>query len=100
MQATKKPRPEPQPFSDKPRPQITLHPVESSQVSRIGYDDESQTLAVQFKHGARAIYCYPNVRREVYEAFKSAESIGAYFGANIKGMAFDKFPSEDETPAS
>lgn len=82
-------------FTEGPRPQIPLEPVESNQVGAIGYDDATQTLAVQFKRGARAIYNYPGVTRETFEAFRGAESIGTFFGANIKSLPFIKYPAED-----
>lgn len=94
---TEKKFPEPQPFSEHPRPPIALEPVESNQVGAIGYDEATKTLAVQFRRGARAIYHYPNVERETYEAFKGAESIGTYFGQNLKMLPFEKFPAEDVT---
>ncbi len=87
-------------FSDRPRPPIALAPVESNQVGAIGYDDATQTLAVQFRRGARAIYHYPNVSRETFEAFKGAESIGTYFGQHLKALPFEKFPNEDAAPAA
>lgn len=94
---TEKKFPDPQAFSERPRPRppIALEPVESNQVGAIGYDEATQTLAVQFKRGARAIYHYPGVTRETFEAFKGAESIGTYFGQNIKALPFEKFPNED-----
>ena len=82
-------------FSERPRPPIPLEPVESNQVGAIGYDDATKTLAVQFKRGARAIYHYPNVERETFEAFKGAESIGGFFGQHLKALPFEKFPAED-----
>lgn len=94
---TEKKFPEPQPFSDKPRPPITLEPVESNQVGAIGYDEATKTLAVQFRRGARAIYHYPNVERATFEAFKGAESIGTYFGQHLKALPFEKFPAEEAT---
>ena len=87
--------PEPQPFTDKPRPQIALQPVESNQVGAIGYDPDTKILAVQFRRGARAIYHYPNVEPETYESFNGAESIGGYFGQHLKALPFEKFPCED-----
>lgn len=87
--------PEPQPFSDKPRPPIALEPVESNQVGAIGYDEATKTLAVQFKRGARAIYHYPNVERATFDAFKGAESIGGFFSQNPKALPFEKFQAED-----
>lgn len=86
--------PDPQPFTDKARPQIALTPVASNQVKAIGYDAASKTLAVTFTRGAGAIYHYPNVDQETFEAFKSAESIGRYFGSHIQGLPFDKFQPE------
>lgn len=88
--------PEPQPFSDKPRPLIALVPVESSQVDRVGYDAETKTLAVQFKHGVRAVYHYPGVSPETHAAFMAAESKGVFFRGHIKALPFEKFPAEPE----
>lgn len=75
------------------RPPIQLEPVQSSQVKAIGYDAATQTLAVQFTHGAGAIYHYPNVAPEVHAAFVSSESIGKFFGKHIKPTTnFKKYP--------
>ncbi|CAB4159810.1 KTSC domain containing protein [uncultured Caudovirales phage] len=93
--STEKKFPEPQPLSDKPRPPIALEPVESNQVGAIGYDEATKTLAVQFRRGARAIYHYPGVERETFEAFKGAESIGGFFAANLKALPFEKFAAEE-----
>jgi KTSC domain len=87
-------------FSERQRPPIPLETVESNQVGAIGYDEATQTLAVQFKRGARAIYHYPNVTRATYEAFRGAESIGTYFGQHLKMLPFEKFPSEDAATAA
>lgn len=92
---TEKKFPDPQGFSEHQRPPIALEPVESNQVGAIGYDSATQTLAVQFKRGARAIYHYPGVTRETFDAFKGAESIGTFFGQHIKALPFEKFPRED-----
>ena len=96
---TEKKFPEPQAFSEQPRPQLALHPVESNQVGAIGYDAATKTLADQFKRGARAIYHYTNVEPETYAAFKAAVSIGTFFGQHIKALPFEKFPCEDEQAA-
>ncbi len=76
------------------RPAIALEPVESNQVKAIGYDAATKTLAVTFTRGAGAIYHYPDVEPETYEAFKGAESIGKYFGQHIKPLPFKKFAPE------
>lgn len=91
---------EPAAFSKNPRPAISLHPVESSQVRAIGYDAATKTLAVQFTRGAGAIYHYPNVEPETHKAFVGAESIGTFFGKHIKPLAFEKFAPEAEKAAS
>lgn len=78
---------------------ITLIHVESSQISGIGYDAASRTLAIQFPGRGPAegtTYHYFDVPAEVYEAFISAESIGKYFGAHIKGkFSYEKQPGAD-----
>ena len=59
-------------------------PVDSSDVAAIGYDDESQTLEVEFiKSG---VYQYFGVPREVFEAFLAADSKGRFLAQNVKGQ--------------
>jgi hypothetical protein len=86
-----KERTAPQGFEEGDAPAIDLHPVESSQVSKVGYDEATQTLAVQFKHGTGAIYHYPGVTPKQHEAFVGAESIGGHFGKHIKPLSFKKY---------
>ena len=74
-----------------PPQQIALDSVESSQIQAIGYDVSTQTLAIQFKSGTRAIYHYANVTAEDFAAFKAAESIGSHFYKNIKPFP-EKYP--------
>jgi hypothetical protein len=69
---------------------IQLTPVESNQVKAIGYDAETKTLAVTFNFG-KALYQYPNVEQSTFEAFRGAESIGKFFGTNIKDLPFKKY---------
>ena len=89
----------PAPYNDEPRHPIALQPVESSQVKAIGYDEATSTLAVQFKRGAGAIYHYPDVTKEAFDAFLTAESAGKFFGKNIKQLPFQKFVNnEPPTP--
>jgi hypothetical protein len=76
---------------------IPLNPVQSSQIHAIGYDAGSRTLRVQFKSasGLGSQYDYPGVPAETAEAFQKAESVGRFFGANIKGkFDFKKLPGE------
>lgn len=83
------------------RKPITHKPVEnSSQIKSYGYDPESQTLAMVFKHGAGAEYQYPNVSAEMYAGLEAAESKGNYFGRVIKPLPFEKFAAGAEAPAA
>lgn len=86
-------------FSKDPRPPIELQPVTSSQVKAVGYDPATQTLAVQFTRGTGAIYHYPEVTPEQFEAFRNAESLGKHFDAHIKALPFTKYPAEPESEA-
>jgi hypothetical protein len=73
---------------------ITMDSVESSQLQAIGYNAETQTLAIQFKaKGASpgSLYHYSNVTPDDFVAFRDAESIGSYFYRNIKPFK-DKYP--------
>ena len=63
---------------------IALHKVSSSQISEIGHDPASNTLAVRSKHGG-TLYHYKGVSAEKLEQFKTSESIGSFLGKNIKG---------------
>lgn len=71
--------------------QITMDSIESSQIAAIGYDPATQTLAIQFKSGTRAVYHYANVTPEDWEAFRAAESHGSHFYKHIKPFP-EKYP--------
>jgi hypothetical protein len=77
----------------KPRPSITMNPVESSQIEAIGHDAATNTLAIQFKGkaGPGSIYHYANFSAELFRDFRSAESIGSHFYKCIKPCS-DRFP--------
>lgn len=83
----------PQAYEEGQAPQIALDSVESNQIKAIGYDEVTQTLAVTFTRG-EAVYHYPSVSPETFEAFKSAESKGNYFGQHIKNLPFKKYRAE------
>ena len=91
MQKTK-----PAPFTEGKRHPIELKPVpkESSQIADSGYDEATSTMALRFKHDAKAIYHYPGVTKEEYEAFLAAESHGSHFGKHFKLRSFTKHPPE------
>jgi hypothetical protein len=61
-----------------------MQPVASSNVSAVGYDEDSSTLQVEFKNGTT--YQYFDVPQLVYGGLRDASSVGAYLAANIKGV--------------
>lgn len=66
---------------------IALDAVESSQITAIGHDAETNTLAIKFKNWKgepTSLYHYANFTAEDFAAFKGAESIGKHFGQFIK----------------
>lgn len=83
--------PTPQGFEDGPRPHIPMAQVESSQVACVGHCPVTNTLAVQFKHGAGHIYHYPNVTADTHAQFMAAPSKGKFFKERIKPLAFKKY---------
>ena len=83
-------------FNDEERPNIALENVESSQVKAIGYDEETETLAVTFTRGTGAIYHSPSVKKATFDAFKGSESIGKFFGQHIKSLPFKKYRPQGE----
>lgn len=76
------------------RKTIPTQPVESSQISEIGYDSDTSTLAVRFngkgdKPGT--LYHYGNVSETEWCALRDANSKGGYFIRNIKPYP-DRYP--------
>ena len=57
-------------------------PVNSSQISYIGFDDENNKLYVTFNNNKT--YEYLDVPYSVWKELKSSDSIGSYFTKNIK----------------
>jgi len=55
----------------------------SSQIQSLGYDAETQTMAVHFVRGG--IYHYFGVSPQTFEAMHAHESPGTYLHQNIKG---------------
>jgi len=63
--------------------------VESSNLSSVGYNEETSELFVQFKNGG--IYMYKDVPANVHAELISAESVGKYFNAHVKsGFTYAK----------
>lgn len=61
--------------------------VNSSNLSTVGYDPQTQILEIEFNHGG--IYQYLNVPSYVYEELMDASSHGKYFDQNIKKAGYD-----------
>lgn len=58
-------------------------PVESTNLSRIRYDENTLTLEIEF-HGGR-VYQYFDVPSHIFEGLKAADSHGRFFNEQIKG---------------
>ena len=73
--------------------------VESSQIDSVGFGDGSygpETLGVRFKSKSGITeYHYHGVSSRMHQAMMGAESIGKYFGANIKGNPAHSFVKVD-----
>ena len=70
---------------------IDLIPVDSTQIHAIGHDAATNTLAIQFMSKGKPgnVYEYANVPAKKFEAMLAAESIGKFFGAEIKAKVDD-----------
>lgn len=59
----------------------TMHGVESSNIDAIGHDGDH--LFIRFKSGG--VHRFHDVPAETFESMKSADSVGKFFHATIKG---------------
>lgn len=57
-------------------------PVASRDLRSVGYDQQTQTLEIEFNSGG--VYQYFNVPVNVYQELMSAASYGKYFHQSIK----------------
>lgn len=58
-----------------------MHPVNSDNLTAVGYDEASRELFIRFK---TATYVYANVPQQVYIELMNASSHGKYFAQHIK----------------
>jgi len=63
-------------------------PVSSSVLVSVGYDDETNTLALEFHNGK--VYRYFEVQPFVHSELLAANSLGGYFARHIR----DQYPYE------
>lgn len=57
--------------------------VDSSNVAAVGFDEDSQTLQVEFKNGAT--YQYFDVPEIIFEGLRDAGSPGQFLNQQVKG---------------
>lgn len=70
-------------------------PVESSQIASVGYDPEKSILEIEFKGGG--VYQYFDVLPETHNALVGAQSVGRYFGMQVRGkFKFKKLPPAEK----
>jgi hypothetical protein len=62
---------------------VTMHPVESSSIRSIGYDEQAEELWIEF-HSSPDPYVYFEVPPEVYSELEEAGSKGEYVNLMIK----------------
>jgi KTSC domain len=60
--------------------------VKSSNLAKIGYDEPTSTLKVEFRDGQE--YWYNNVPKELHTNLMKSESIGKFFVKFVKGGNF------------
>lgn len=65
---------------------ILMTEVSSSQISEIGYHDQTNTLAIRFRKKGEPgpLYHYPNFPPDLHAEFLGAESKGVFFGRHIR----------------
>lgn len=61
-----------------------MHPVSSSNIAAVGYDEESQIVYVQFLNGLT--YAYKGVPEHEFENLRTAPSVGSYLNRNFKNV--------------
>jgi hypothetical protein len=59
-------------------------PVNSSNLSSVGYDPATRTLEIAFRSGS--VYQYFDVPQTIYEALIAASSHGTYFHYTIRDV--------------
>ena len=60
--------------------------IESSGITRVGYEPSSATLAICFRNGAE--YHYSPVPMELYDGLLRASSVRRYFHENVRNAGY------------
>lgn len=58
--------------------------TDSTNVKRVAYHDNTQSLCVEFHNGG--LYSYADVTEDIYVALVHAPSVGQYLNMVVKGM--------------
>lgn len=61
-------------------------PVESTNLSSVGYDQMTATLEIEFNRSG--IYQYHGVPLEIYEGLMNSGSKGSYFHENVRRAGY------------
>jgi microcystin degradation protein MlrC len=61
---------------------MEMHFVDSSNLESVGYDPDTNTLAIEFKKSGT--YHYHDVLENVFRELLAASSPGTYFNENVK----------------
>ena len=75
-------------------PFLDRKPVQSSDLSSVGYDERRQMLEIEFRSGG--IYRYLEVPKETFSSLMESDSKGRYFATHIR----DRFRHERLQPRS
>ena len=75
-------------------PFLDRKPVQSSDLSSVGYDERRQMLEIEFRSGG--IYRYLEVPKETFSGLMESDSKGRYFATHIR----DRFRHERIRPRS
>lgn len=65
---------------------MTHFPTESSCFSSVGYDSDTQTLEVRFRHGG--VYRYMDVPATVFAGLVGSRSRGRYYHEHIRRAGY------------
>jgi hypothetical protein len=63
---------------------ILMEPVQSSNLSAVGYDEAARILALEFRSGA--LFHFKNVPLGLWERMRDAPSPGSFFYHHVKGQ--------------
>ena len=65
-----------------------MHPVISSCIAAVGYDEKNWTAFIRFRTGS--LYAYLSVPWPEYENLRTAESVGGYFNDHFHVYGYEQ----------